>query len=59
MSYLLDSNVVSELRKRERADAGVRRWFDGVDETELFLSVLTIGEIRRGIWATLISFCKC
>ena len=49
MSYLLDSNVVSELRKRERADTGVRQWFAGVDDTELFLSVLTIGEIRRGI----------
>ena len=49
MSYLLDSNIVSELRKRERADAGVREWFAGVDDTEVFLSVLTVGEIRRGI----------
>ena len=49
MSYLIDSNVVSELRKRERADAGVRQWFASVDDTELFLSVLTVGEIRRGI----------
>ena len=49
MSYLLDSNVVSELRKRERADAGVRRWFTDVGDSELYLSVLTIGEIRRGI----------
>ena len=49
MSYLLDSNIVSELRKRERADASVRQWFAGVDDTELFLSVLTVGELRRGI----------
>ena len=49
MSYLLDSNIVSELRKRERADAGVRQWFAGVDDSELFLSVLTVGELRRGI----------
>ena len=49
MSYLLDSNVVSELRKQERADTQVRRWFARVEEAELFLSVLTLGEIRRGI----------
>ena len=49
MSYLIDSNVISELRKRDRADAAVRRWFEGVDDAELFLSVLTLGEIRRGI----------
>lgn len=49
MSYLLDSNIVSELRKRERADPRVRRWFAGLDDEEVFLSVLTLGEIRRGI----------
>ena len=49
MSYLLDSNVVSEMRKRERADPRVREWFAGVDDAELFLSVLTLGAIRRGI----------
>lgn len=49
MSYLLDSNIVSELRKRDRADAGVRQWLAGVDDSELFLSVLTVGELRRGI----------
>jgi predicted nucleic acid-binding protein len=49
VSYLLDSNIVSELRKQERADSRVRQWFAGVDDAELFLSVLTLGEIRRGI----------
>jgi hypothetical protein len=49
VSYLLDSNIVSELRKRERADVGVRQWLAGVDDAELFLSVLTVGELRRGI----------
>lgn len=49
MSYLLDTNVISELRKGERADAGVTAWFADVAEEEIFLSVLTIGEIRRGI----------
>lgn len=49
MSYLLDTNVISELRKGERADAHVAAWFASVAEEEIFLSVLTIGEIGRGI----------
>jgi predicted nucleic acid-binding protein len=49
MSYLLDSNIVSELRKGVRADAGVVDWLMRVEDDELFLSVLTIGELRRGI----------
>lgn len=49
MSYLLDTNVISELRKGERADPGVVAWFTDLDEEEIFLSVMTIGEIRRGI----------
>lgn len=49
MSYLLDTNVISELRKGERADEGVRAWFGGLADEEVFLSVLSVGEIRRGI----------
>lgn len=49
MSFLLDTNVISELRKGERADSNVRVWFANVADEEIFLSVLTIGEIRRGI----------
>lgn len=49
MSYLLDTNVISELRKGERADANVIAWFAGLADEDIFLSVLTIGEIRRGI----------
>lgn len=49
MTYLLDANVVSELRKGGRADSNVASWFAGLPEEEIFLSVLTIGEIRRGI----------
>ncbi len=49
MSYLVDTNVISELRKGERADPSVRSWFSSLKEGEVFLSVLTIGEIRRGI----------
>lgn len=49
MSYLLDTNVVSELRKGERAEPSVSNWFDGLADQEIHLSVLTIGEIRRGV----------
>jgi predicted nucleic acid-binding protein len=49
LTYLLDTNVISELRKGVRADANVTAWFAEVAEKEIFLSVLTIGEIRRGI----------
>jgi len=49
LSYLLDTNIISELRKGKRADTNVTAWFADVGEEEIFLSVLTIGEIRRGI----------
>ncbi len=49
MSYLVDTNVLSELRKGNRCDPHVARWFAGLSEDEIFLSVLSIGEIRRGI----------
>lgn len=49
MTYLVDTNVISELRKGDRADAGVRTWFDGVADEEIFLSVLTVGEMRQGV----------
>jgi predicted nucleic acid-binding protein len=46
---LLDTNIVSELRKGERADAGLRAWFAEADEESLYTSVLVVGELRRGI----------
>lgn len=49
MGFLIDTNVISELRKRERADPAVAAWYAAQEEGEIFLSVLTIGEIRRGI----------
>jgi len=49
VSYLLDTNVVSELRKRERCDPHVSTWYSTTAGAAKFLSVLTIGEIRRGI----------
>ncbi len=48
MTYLLDTNVVSELRKR-RPDPHVLAWYGGIASADLFISVLTVGEIRLGI----------
>ncbi len=49
--YLIDTNVVSEIRKKARANKGVRAFFrratkEGID---LYLSVVTVGELRRGV----------
>ena len=49
MSYLVDTNVLSELRKGGRADRNVVDWFRKRESRELFLSALTIGELRRGV----------
>lgn len=49
MGFLIDTNVISELRKGAKADANVRAWFDITAEAYIFLSVLTLGEIRNGI----------
>jgi toxin FitB len=49
VSWLVGTNVLSELRKGDRADPGVRAWFHDAREDELFTSVLVLGEIRRGI----------
>lgn len=48
MSYLLDTNVVSEL-VRLRPNPAVVRWFEGIPEDALHVSVLTLGEIRKGV----------
>jgi predicted nucleic acid-binding protein len=47
--YLLDTNILSELRKRERTALPVKQWFAAVADESLYLSVLVLGEIRRGI----------
>src|SRR6267154_1341393 len=49
--FLLDTNVLSELRKegQGRCDPGVRDWMEHALAEELFVSVVTLGEIRRGI----------
>ena len=49
MSYLLDTHVIAELRKGQRCNANAAAWFASVPPPTLYLSVLVIGEIRRGI----------
>lgn len=48
MAYLIDTCVISELRKRN-CDKGVAAWMSSIQPEDAFLSVLTLGEIRRGI----------
>ena len=48
MSYLLDTNVISELVK-PRPDKNVLKWFSHVPDDALYLSVLSLGEIRKGV----------
>lgn len=51
MRYLLDTNVVSELRKIRlgKADRHVARWADSVDASDLYLSVITVQELEIGV----------
>lgn len=49
--YLLDTNVVSELRK-QRPHGGVVAWLESMDDTQLYLSAVTLGEIQAGIELT-------
>jgi hypothetical protein len=46
---LLDTNILSELRKERHCDDGVRQWFAGMPLEDLYVSVLVLGEIRQGI----------
>ena len=49
--YLLDTNVISEIRKKSKANKGVKSFFKqmSLDKLQLFISVITIGELRRGV----------
>lgn len=50
MTWLIDTNALSELKKR-KPHPGVARWFQIQPSTALYLSVLTLGELRKGIYA--------
>ena len=49
MNWLLDTNVISELRKGRRGDARVAAWFSALDARHVYLSSLVVGEIRAGL----------
>jgi predicted nucleic acid-binding protein len=49
VGYLIDTNILSELQKGERAHPGVLQWYAETPSETLYLSVLVIGEIRQGI----------
>lgn len=48
LEYLLDTNVLSETRKK-RADAGVIAFLQAAEASSLYVSVLTLGELRKGV----------
>jgi predicted nucleic acid-binding protein len=49
MSYLIDTNIISEVRKGDRCDAHVSAWYASIADEDLFLSTLVLGEIRKGV----------
>lgn len=48
MGYLIDTNILAELRKGERGDQHVRAWYSGISASDIYVSVIVLGEIRRG-----------
>jgi toxin FitB len=49
VNYLIDTNIISEVRKGDRCDGHVATWFASIDDADIYLSVLVVGEIRKGI----------
>jgi predicted nucleic acid-binding protein len=49
VKFLLDTNIISEIRKRDRAHPNIIRWVAGTPVEDIGTSVLVLGEIRRGI----------
>lgn len=47
--YLIDTNIISELRKGKNANPGVTAFWHSMDENDIYLTVQTIGELRRGV----------
>ena len=49
MNHLIDTNKISELRKGDRCNANVTAWYDTLNDDDHYLSVLVLGEIRKGV----------
>jgi len=49
VSYLIDTNIISEVRKGARCDTRVSAWYASIADEDLFLSTLVLGEIRKGV----------
>jgi predicted nucleic acid-binding protein len=51
VTWLVDTNIISEVRKGLRCHPAVAAWWSSVEDRDIFLSTLTIGEIRKGVEA--------
>jgi predicted nucleic acid-binding protein len=49
VNYLIDTNVISEIRKGKKCNLNVARWYERITDESLYLSVLVLGEIRKGV----------
>jgi predicted nucleic acid-binding protein len=49
VNYLIDTNIISEIRKGGRCDPNVAAWYASIDDGAIYLSALVFGEIRKGI----------
>lgn len=51
MSFLIDTDIISEVRKGARCDRHVAAWYASIADSDLYLSVLVLGEIRKAVEA--------
>ncbi|MGI8525573.1 MAG: type II toxin-antitoxin system VapC family toxin [Pseudolabrys sp.] len=49
MNYLIDTNIISEVRKGAKCNPNVAAWYESIDDGDIYLSVLVLGEIRKGV----------
>lgn len=49
MSYLIDTNIISEISRGPACNRNVAAWYASIEETDIYLSVLVVGEIRKGV----------